>query len=72
MIHVIAPAATVAGTSEQPGYLVGFGVIDAALVRELARDAVRRIVEQPEISDAQALRYRPSAALQRGGSGAGI
>ena len=65
MIHVIAPAATVAGTSEQPGYLVGFGVIDAAMVRELARDAVRRIVEQPEISDAQALRYRPTAALQR-------
>ncbi len=65
VINVIATAATLAGTSEQPGYLVGFGVIDAAMVRELARDAARRILEQPEISDAQALRYRPSAALDR-------
>lgn len=65
VINVIAPAATVNGTGEQPGYLVGFGVIDAAMVRELARDASRRILEQPEVSDAQGLQYRPSAGLAR-------
>jgi hypothetical protein len=65
VINVIATAATVAGHSEAPGYLAGIGVIDAELVRELARDATRRLVEEPIVSEKQALRYRPSAALAR-------
>ncbi len=65
MINVIATAATLAGHSDQPGYLLGYGVIDAEMVRELARDATRRILAQPEISDSQALSYRPTAALDR-------
>ena len=65
VLNVIATAATVAGDSDQPGYLAGFGVIDAELVRELARDAARRILEQPETSSAEALRYQPSEALAR-------
>lgn len=65
VINVIAPAATVAGDSDQPGYLCGVGVIDAEQVRELAADAHHRPVAQPEVSDREALRYRPSAALDR-------
>lgn len=65
VLNVFATAATVTGESEQPGYLAGFGVIDAQMVRELARDATRRILDQPELGDGQALRYRPSAALDR-------
>ncbi|GAB3235933.1 HNH endonuclease signature motif containing protein [Mycolicibacterium hippocampi] len=65
VINVIATEATVAGNSEAPGYLAGFGVIDAEMVRELARDAARRILTQPEVSAREALRYRPSAALER-------
>ncbi|WP_176562288.1 HNH endonuclease signature motif containing protein, partial [Mycolicibacterium palauense] len=67
VLNVVAAAATVTGHSDQPGYLSGFGVIDAELVRELARDATRRLVEHPHPDgDPQAaLRYRPSAALAR-------
>lgn len=65
VINVIATAATLAGHSDQPGYLLGYGVIDAEMVRELARDATRRILAEPEISDSQALSYRPTAALDR-------
>lgn len=65
VLTIVAPADTVTGRSSQPGYLVGHGVIDAELVRELARDAVQQIVECPEVSDQQAHRYRPGAALAR-------
>ncbi len=65
VINVIAAADTVTGRSDAPGYLAGFGVIDASLVRELARDATRRLVEEPIVSEEQAMRYRPSAALAR-------
>jgi len=65
VINVIRTADTVAGKGDQPGYLTGFGVIDAEQVRELARDAIRRPVEQPQVSDSEAFRYRPSAALDR-------
>ncbi|ANW64829.1 hypothetical protein BCA37_15680 [Mycobacterium sp. djl-10] len=36
VINVIAPAATVTGDSDEPGFLQGYGVIDADQVRELA------------------------------------
>ncbi|WP_457920360.1 DUF222 domain-containing protein [Mycolicibacterium murale] len=39
VINVIAPAATVTGDSDEPGFLQGYGVIDA--------DQVRELVDQP-------------------------
>ena len=65
VLNVIATADTVNGHSQAPGYLAGFGVIDAELVRELARDATRRLIEEPAVSQTEALRYRPGAALAR-------
>jgi len=65
VIHVIASAATVRGDSEQPGYLQGFGVIDAAQVRDIARNAAFRSVEEPTVTAEQARRYRPTAATAR-------
>ena len=67
VLQIIAGADTVTGHSDAPGYLCGFGVIDAELVRELGRDATRLLVERPEIGadDRAALTYRPSAALAR-------
>lgn len=64
-LNIVATADTVTGRSEQPGYLVGHGVIDAELVRELARDATRHLVGLPQVSAEEAHRYRPSAALAR-------
>ena len=65
MINVIATKATVTGDSDQPGYLEGYGVIDAEQVRELADTATIRPVECPTVSEDEALRYQPSAALER-------
>ena len=50
MINVIASENTVTGESEQPGYLEGYGVIDADLVRQLGEDAALRLVECPTVS----------------------
>jgi hypothetical protein len=65
VINVIATEATVTGQSDQPGYLEGYGVIDAERVRELADTAAIRPVEYPAMSAEEALRYQPSAALER-------
>ena len=65
VLTVIASADTVAGHSQAPGYLAGYGVIDAALVRELAAEATLRLVEAPPFEERQALTYRPCAALAR-------
>jgi Domain of unknown function (DUF222) len=65
VINVIASEATVTGESEQPGYLDGYGVIDADLVRQLAENAALRFVGHPTVSPAEAMRYQPSAALER-------
>jgi hypothetical protein len=64
VINVIATEATVAGEGQQPGYLEGYGVIDAELVRELAEHAIIRPVECPDVSEEQAHRYQPSAGLE--------
>ncbi|ANW65911.1 hypothetical protein BCA37_22145 [Mycobacterium sp. djl-10] len=50
VINVIAPAATVTGDSDEPGFLQGYGVIDADQVRELADQpgTVRREVRNPD------------------------
>ena len=65
VINVIASQETVEGTSEQPGYLDGYGVIDADQVRDLAAVAALRPLSEPAISDDAALSYQPSAALER-------
>jgi hypothetical protein len=41
VINVIATEDTVTGNSQQPGYLEGYGVIDAEQVRELAETSTR-------------------------------
>lgn len=64
ILNVVATADTIAGLSERPGYLEGFGVIDADQVRELAESASRRVIDAT-VDAAAALRYRPSAALAR-------
>jgi Domain of unknown function (DUF222) len=65
VINVIATDATVSGDSQQPGYLEGYGVIDAEQVRQLADTATIRPVDCPAVSEDEALRYQPSAALER-------
>ena len=65
VINVIATEDTLTGDSDQPGYLEGYGVIDAEHVRELADTATIRPVECPTASPEEALRYQPSAALER-------
>jgi hypothetical protein len=65
VINVIATEATVTGESDQPGYLEGYGVIDAEQVREIAQTATVLPVECPAVTDQEALRYQPSAALER-------
>jgi hypothetical protein len=65
VINVIAGEDTVSGDSDRPGYLEGFGVIDADMVRELAEGAAMRLIERPEVTAAEAFRYQPSAQMAR-------
>jgi hypothetical protein len=65
VINVIASEETVTGESDQPGYLEGYGVIDAEQVRQLAETAALRLVECPTVTPEEALQYQPSAALER-------
>lgn len=64
IINVVASEDTVAGCSNQPGYLDGYGVIDAEQVCELAATALLRLAD-PETSARAALQYQPPAALER-------
>src|SRR5258705_1364122 len=66
VINVIASEETVTGESDQPGYLEGYGVIDAEQVCQLAETAALRLVECPTVTPAEALRYQPSAARNAG------
>src|SRR5258707_14371921 len=66
VINVIASEETVTGESDQPGYLEGYGVIDAEQVCQLAETAALRLVECPTVTPAEALRYQPSAARNTG------
>ena len=67
VINVIATDATVEGRSEDPGYLEGYGVIDADQVRQIADTAILRPVGPPPTNAqvAASLRYQPSAAVER-------
>lgn len=64
VVTVVASEQTIAGQSDLPGYLEGYGVIDAEQVRELAATASLRLAD-PQTTAAAALRYQPSAALER-------
>jgi hypothetical protein len=64
VINVIASEQTVHGNSTQPGYLEGYGVIDAEQVRDLASGA-SLLIADPFTGPVEALRYQPSAALER-------
>jgi Domain of unknown function (DUF222) len=65
VINVIASADTVTGKGDQPGYLPGYGVIDAEHVRRLAATAALRPLQCPTVTAEEALRDQPSAALER-------
>ncbi len=64
VINVVASEHTVYADSDQPGYLEGYGIIDADQVRELAA-AASKLIADPFTSPVEALRYQPSAALER-------
>ncbi len=64
VINVVASEQTVHGEGRAPGYLEGYGVIDAEQVRALAGAASTAIAD-PVTSPLEALRYQPSAALER-------
>ncbi|HET9876132.1 MAG TPA: HNH endonuclease signature motif containing protein, partial [Mycobacterium sp.] len=64
VLNVIATAETLSGDSDRPGYLDGFGVIDAEQVRELATSAEQGLLDVTADA-AAALRYRPTPALAR-------
>jgi Domain of unknown function (DUF222) len=58
VIHLLAEQATVEGTSDQPGYLPGFGILPAETVRDLAATATLKPLVIP--SDMPDPGYRPS------------
>ncbi|OBF61039.1 HNH nuclease [Mycobacterium sp. 852002-51971_SCH5477799-a] len=64
VINVVASERTVHDNGSEPGYLEGYGVIDAEQVRQLA-GAAAVLVADPVTSPVEALRYQPSAALER-------
>jgi hypothetical protein len=64
VINVLAEAATVAGTSDKPGYLPGYGALPAERVTELAKQAKLRPVAIPKDLLAEP-QYRPSVATAR-------
>jgi hypothetical protein len=65
VINVVASTHTLSGDSQRPGYLDGYGVIDADQVRELAANAKQRLLGNDPVSAAEAFRYQPCAALER-------
>lgn len=66
VMNVMASEQTVYGEGEQPGYLEGYGVIEAEQVRALAAVAASLpAVFDPVQSAVEALRYQPSTALAR-------
>lgn len=64
VITVVASEQTVHAGGAAPGYLHGYGVIDAEQVRQLAA-AASLLTADPTTSPVEALRYQPSAALER-------
>jgi hypothetical protein len=62
VIHVLAGQATLDGTSDNPGYLPGFGILPAESVRDLAATAHLKPLPMP--SGAPDPGYRPSAVTK--------
>ncbi|MDH6197095.1 hypothetical protein M2272_003748 [Mycobacterium frederiksbergense] len=65
VVNVIAERDTALGEGSAPGYVCGFGVIDAQLVREFAAQGTTRLVTEPEVDAGAALRYQPTVSVQR-------
>ncbi|MDF2823660.1 MAG: hypothetical protein K0R68_1068 [Mycobacterium sp.] len=66
VINVVASEATLTGAGEDPGYLDGYGVIDAVQVRDLAdHGALLRPTAAPVQTVTEVLRHHPSPALAR-------
>lgn len=65
VINVIADQSTVLGVGTTPGYLAGFGVIDAAVVRRMVERATLRTLSSPTVTAEEMIRYQPSAAVER-------
>ncbi|WP_407662331.1 HNH endonuclease signature motif containing protein [Mycolicibacterium rutilum] len=63
VIHVLAEQGTIAGTSDKPGYLPGFGVLPAQSVRNLLPAAQTKPVTVPTVDTAAQTGYRPNAKL---------
>ncbi len=73
-VHVVVPADTLAGASEEPGWVPGLGPVTASEAREVAEGCEvghaswRRLLTDPLtgiLTDVAEKRYRPSAALDR-------
>jgi Domain of unknown function (DUF222) len=63
VIEVIAEQASIDGSSENPGYMPGFGAVPAPMLRELAATAqLKPVPLPPPVCEPG---YRPSAALAR-------
>ncbi|MBV9641422.1 MAG: DUF222 domain-containing protein [Mycobacteriaceae bacterium] len=62
VINVVATDDTISGAVDRPGYLQGYGIIDAEQVRELAGRAGRRLIL---FGPSDPLTYVPTAALDR-------
>ena len=60
VIHVLAEAGTIEGSSDKPGYLAGFGILPAESVRAVAKTARLQPVAVPT-AVAPDPGYRPSA-----------
>ncbi|MCT7660253.1 HNH endonuclease signature motif containing protein [Mycobacterium deserti] len=63
IIHVLAEQSTLDGSSDNPGYLPGFGILPAESVRALATTATLTPVALPAPDAATEPGYRPSAGL---------
>ncbi|MDH6196481.1 hypothetical protein M2272_003124 [Mycobacterium frederiksbergense] len=65
VVNVIAERDTVLGDGAAPGYVCGYGVIDAEQVRELADQGTMRLVSEPDVDAAAAMPYQPTVSVQR-------
>jgi len=75
LVHVIVLSSTLSGADEEPGYLDGYGLIDAEHARDLATNGNRQPVRVPDTATdatgpaeevplpSSAYIYRPSAIL---------
>jgi hypothetical protein len=72
-VHVVVPADTLAGASQEPGWVPGLGPVTADEARDVAGTGEstvtwRRLITDPvsgALTDVAEKRYRPSAALER-------